>query len=261
MKDRDLLADLTEGLRRWRVWHELAWIDIRQRYRRSVIGPFWITISLAIFVGVLGVLYSTLFKMDVKVYMPFLAAGYIVWIFFYMLVLESCQVFVESENIIKQIRVPLTVFVLRTVWRNVIILLHSVPIVVLVLAAFSSPLGLPLLLLVPGFFLLTLNGIWLGVLLGILCARFRDIPTIVQNLLQVVFFVTPIFWPPELLKDHAALVDFNVVYHMIELVRAPLLNRYVPLAAWLGVIAVTLLGFVLAAVLFRKHGHRVSHWV
>src|SRR5688572_9320031 len=202
MKDRSLLADLSEGLRRWRVWHELAWIDIRHRYRRSIIGPFWITISLAIFVGVLGVLYSVLFKMELKVYMPFLAAGYVVWTFFYMLVQDSCQVFVESENIIKQIRVPLTVFVMRTVWRNVIILLHSLPIIVIVLATFSSPLGLPLLLLAPGFLLLSLNGVWLGVVLGILCARFRDIPTIIQNLLQVVFFVTPIFWPPELLKDH-----------------------------------------------------------
>jgi ABC-type polysaccharide/polyol phosphate export permease len=256
-----LLRDLSEGLGRWRVWHALAWIDICQRYRRSIIGPFWITISLSIFIGVLGVLYSVLFKLQLKDYMPFLAAGYVVWMFVYTLVIESCQVFVESEHIIKQVRVPLTVFVLRTMWRNVIVLLHSVPIVIIVLAAFSSPIGLATLLIVPGLLLVTLNGIWVGMVLGILCARFRDIPTIVQNLMQIVFFVTPIFWPPELLKDHPALVDFNIMYHMVELIRAPLLNRYATPVAWLSVLAVTVLGFVLASALFRRHGRRVSHWV
>jgi homopolymeric O-antigen transport system permease protein len=258
---RRLLSDLHEGLRRWRVWHELAWIDIRQRYRRSVIGPFWITISLAIFVAVLGVLYSVLFKMELKVYVPFLAAGYVVWNFVYTLVMESCQVFVESEHIIKQIRVPLTVFVLRTLWRNVIILAHSLPIIVVVLAVFGSPLGLPILLVVPGFLLLAMNGVWLGLLLGILCARFRDIPAIVQNLMQVVFFVTPIFWPPELLSSHPYLVEWNVVYHMVELMRAPLLNQYPSAVTWLSVLAVTLAGYLMAATLFRKHGPRVAHWV
>jgi ABC-type polysaccharide/polyol phosphate export permease len=256
-----VFLQLDDSLKSWRVWHELAWNDVQQRYRRSVIGPFWITLSLAIFVGTLGVLYSVLFKMDTREYIPFLATGFIVWNFINTLILESCQVFIESENIIKQIRVPLMVYVLRTIWRNVLILLHSLPVVVVVLLVFSAPIGAASLLIIPGLLLLCINGMWLGLLLGILCARYRDMPSIIQNLMQVVFFATPIFWPPELMKSHPYLVEGNIVYHMVELVRAPLLDRPPSPASWLSVIAFTMGGFALAAIIFRRHGRRVAHWL
>jgi ABC-type polysaccharide/polyol phosphate export permease len=256
-----VILELDEGVRRWRIWHELAWNDIRQRYRRSIIGPFWITISLAIFIGTLGVLYSVLFKLEVAKYLPFLATGYVVWSFINMLVIESCQVFVEAEPIMTQVRVPLIVLVLRMVWRNVLIFLHSLPIVAVVMVMFSSPVGPAVLLFVPGFLLLCVTGVWVGLLLGIVCARFRDMPAIVQNLMQVLFFLTPIFWPPELVEKHPYLVEWNVVHHLVEIVRAPFLNNVPSAATWLTVLAVTVGGVALAWHFVRQYGRRVTHWL
>lgn len=119
------LADLTEGLARWRLWGLLAWQDIKQRYRRSSLGPFWLTISMGVMIGTLGVLYGKLFKMAIQEYLPFLCLGLLTWTFISTSILEGCTVFIASESVIKQIKLPLSSHVYRLVWRNLIILGHN----------------------------------------------------------------------------------------------------------------------------------------
>ncbi|MBT5796899.1 MAG: ABC transporter permease, partial [Porticoccaceae bacterium] len=206
-------------MRAVRIWGTLGWHDIKQRYRRSVLGPFWFTLSTAILVIVLGSLYSILLKQEFTEYLPYLAVGLVLWQYIAASVIEGSTTFVGSAYLIKQIRLPLTVHVCRMVWRNFVILLHSLPVVVIMLIVFGRWPNAEFLLVPLGLLLLLLHGVWVGVVLGVLGARFRDIPPIVTSLVQVAFFFTPIMWAPEILKDRAWVAEYNPLYHMIEIVR------------------------------------------
>jgi homopolymeric O-antigen transport system permease protein len=253
--------DIADGLRAVHVWGTLGLHDIRQRYRRSVLGPFWFTLSTLIMVSVLGTIYATLLKQEVSDYVAFLAAGLIVWQYLSSVANEGCTVFTSVDYLIKQVRLPLTVHVVREVWRNFLILLHSLPIVILVLMAFGKMPSWEILTVPLGLGVLFLNGLWLGIVLGILCTRFRDVPPIVVNLVQIAFFFTPVMWSPEFLGDRSWIAEYNPLYHLIEVVRAPLLGHGVAFHSWMWAGAILVAGFVAAHFLMKKCRSRVPYWL
>ena len=253
--------DLVRGAHSRHLWGLLGWQDIRRRYRRSFLGPFWLTISMGVLVGALGTLYGTLLKVEVAEYIPFLAAGFVVWTFIQGVVTDGCTAFINAESIIKQVGLPLSVHVYRVVWRNLLIFFHNAVIFVVVAAIFSVWPGWVGLLVVPGLILLCLNVIWAGLLLGIVSARFRDVPPIVASVVRILFFVTPIIWMPELMPGRAFVLDFNPFYHLVEVVRAPLLGQAPGLASWLAVSGFVLGGWLVTFELFRRYRRRIAYWV
>ena len=222
------LTDIRHGVSIWDLWSTLAWQEIKRRYRRSVLGPFWLTISTAIFIAGMGPLYGALMGQQPGRYVHFLAVGFIVWQFIACLITEGCQAFIAAEGFIKQTSLPLTVYAMRVVWRNVLVLAHNLVIVILISAYFVPPWDWGLLSAPAGVLIIAFNGIWLSLLLGLLSARFRDIPQIITSLAQLLFFITPIFWRPEMLSTNRWIADWNPIFHLIELVRAPLLGNPVP---------------------------------
>lgn len=257
----DSSNDILVGLLAWRVWGTLGWHDIRQRYRRSILGPFWFTLSTAIMVAVLGALYATLLNQEIRDYLPFLAAGLVIWQYLGSVLNEGCSSFISSTGLIKQIRLPLTIHVCRTVWRNFLILLHSLPVLVVTLLAFKHWPSIEFILTPLGLLLLLLHGIWMGIILGLLCARFRDIPPIINNLVQVAFFFTPVMWSPEILKERGWVADYNPFYHLIELVRAPILGKPILWESWAWSIGLLFIGFWAAQRLMLRTRERVPYWL
>ena len=254
------LQDVGEGVCAFRLWGLLGWQDIRQRYRRSTLGPFWLTISMGALVGGLGMLYAGLFKMEVAEYLPFVAAGLILWGLISGLITEGCTAFIDAEGIIKQVRLPLSIHVCRVVWRNLIVFAHNVVIYVIAAVFFSIQPGWTGLLALPGIALLCLNGVWMGLLLGLVSARFRDIPQIVASVVQVTFFLTPIIWKPELLPDRAFILDINPFFHLVEMVRAPALGQAPRLVSWLAVLGITLGGWLVTLIMYRRYRWRIAYW-
>jgi ABC-2 type transport system permease protein/lipopolysaccharide transport system permease protein len=255
------LRDISAGLWRRHVWGLLGWQDIRQRYRRSQLGAFWITLSMGIMVASLGVLYAALFRIEVSDYLPFLTLGFIIWGLISGLVTDGCTVFITSEGIIKQVDLPLSVHVYRTLWRNLIIFAHNLVIFVIVALLFAVWPGIVGLWALPGLALLCLNGVWLVIILGLVSARFRDLPQIVASVLQVAFFVTPIIWKPELIPGPSPVLYLNPFFHFIELVRAPLLGEVPPLVSWLAVIGISAVGWAAMLVVFSQYRRRIAYWV
>jgi ABC-type polysaccharide/polyol phosphate export permease len=245
----------------WRIWSMLAWHDIRLRYRRSVIGPFWMTLSMAVLITVLGIIYSKLFNIEIRTYLPYLALGFIVWGFIASTVNESCAAFQEGEGIIRQIRVPYLVFVFRVVWRNVIVLMHTLVLIVPIVLIFGVPVRLSTLLVFPGLLILIANQVWLGLVLGIFSTRFRDIPQVVATGLQIAIFATPIMWPVSALGEHAYIAQFNPLYHLIEIVRAPLLGDVPHHLSWAVSIGMVLFGNALALSVMRATVRRLIYWL
>ena len=216
---------------------------------------------MGVLVGVLGALYGTLLKVEIAGYVPFLALGFIVWGLISGLVTESCAAFTGADSIIKQVSLPLSIHVYRVVWRNLIVFFHNAVIFVVVATIFSSWPGWTGLLALPGLALLCLNGMWAGLFLGIISARFRDMPPIVASIMRISFFVTPIIWMPSLLPDRAILLDFNPFFHFMELVRAPLLAQTPGLVSWLAVLGITVGGWLVTFALFRRYRRRIAYWV
>lgn len=173
------LQDLRDGLRKWRLWISLAWLDVKQRYRRAVLGPFWITISMLVLVIALGVLYAGIFRQDTRNFLPYLAAGFIVWSFISSTITESTTTFVAAEGLLKQGGMPLTMHVFRTVFRNLVIGAHNITVMVLMYIWQPSLLSWHVLLFIPGLILMTLNLVWISAIVATLCTRFRDLPPIV----------------------------------------------------------------------------------
>ena len=253
--------DIILGLSEWRLWTMLGWNDIQQRYRRSILGPLWMTLSMAILIVVLGFIYSKIFHTQIATYLPYLALGFITWGFISTSINESCVAFQEGERIIKQIRVPFSVFVLRVIWRNFIVFLHTVVLMVPITLIFHVPLGWVTFLVIPGLALVCINQIWLGIVLAILCTRYRDVPQIVATMIQVAVFATPIMWPVSSLGAHQYIAYLNPVYHFIVLIRSPLLGEAPPLMSWGVAIVIILLGIMFAAWILRRATNRIVYWL
>ena len=218
------VADFTTAIALRPLWVTLAWNDILHRYRRSALGPLWLTASMAISIIALGTVYSEILKLPAGELMPHVCVGLIVWAFINSIMLDAGDLFVGSENYIKQIRLPFSLYVFRFVLSKVIIFAHDFPIYIALLLYFRIWPGAAALLAVPGFLLLVINGMMTAITLGIASARFRDIPRIIASLTQIVFLVTPIIWTPDLLGPRSYLASSNPFFHLIEMVRAPLLG-------------------------------------
>ncbi len=253
--------DIVVGLLATHVWLALGWHDIRQRYRRSVLGPFWFTLTTLVMVGVLGFLYSTLLRQEIADYLPYLGIGIVVWQFISTVANEGCMTLIGSGHLIKQIRMPLTTHVCRMAWRNFIILLHSLPVVIALMMFFGHALSWRIMLLVPALSILLLNAVWSGIVFGILCARYRDVAPIVGNLFQIGFFLTPVMWRVDALKERAWIANYNPLHHLIEIVRSPILSVPVPLESWAVSIGLLIGGFAVAQYLMVRCRERVAYWI
>lgn len=258
------LLDFKEGLKKWRIWSMLAYQDIKLRYRRSVLGPFWLTISMAITVYSMGFLYAHLFHMKLEYYYPLLVAGMLGWSLISTIVMELTDGLTASDSLIKQIKLPYTLYIHRIIFRNVLIFFHNIIVIIPILIIYHHyvKINLNMLLLIPGLLLVYVNGIFFGLILALIGSRFRDISQIIKSLVQVVFFVTPVMWGPEVLgSKNQFIVDLNPFYAFLQLIRAPLLGCLPTYKNLLMVFGATILGALLSTKIFCRYRGRIVYWL
>lgn len=279
------LDDIRQGMAQRELWAHLGWQDIKQRYRRSVIGPLWITISMGVTAVGLGILYGKLFHHPIAQFLPYVTTGFIVWGFINGCLTEGMDTFISNEGLIKHLPAPLTVYALRTVWRQTLMLAHNMIVYVLMLAIFFTSLdhpyqmnaggeihpglGLWSLSAIPAFAVLALNGMWLTLTMGIISTRYRDIPQVINSVIQLAFYLTPIVWSPDDLfgsgHSHAewakVVFQLNPLYHFVQIMRAPLTGQHVDWWSWATVGGITVLGWGMALLVMRNYRARVSYWV
>ncbi|MGG5811561.1 ABC transporter permease [Falsiroseomonas sp. CW058] len=253
--------DLATGFGRWRLAAALAWLDLRNRYRGSVLGPFWLTLSTGVMLAGLGFLYSQLFRLPLREYLPHLAVSLVVWNAIAALVNDAAGSLSSQEGMIRQLRLPFTVHMLRCVMRNGLVAAHNLPLIGVVFLACGHLPGPEAALAVIGLALLAVNAFAATMFLGMLCARFRDIGPIVASVMQLAFFMTPIMWKPELLGPWQWLLPLNPFYAVLETVRGPLVEGGGPLLAWAAALGYTAALCALAAVFFVRYRGRIAFWV
>ena len=255
------LVDLKQSITSWRLWTLLGWLEVRQRYARSRVGPFWLTISMGVVIGSIGVVYGTLFGQKMSDYLPFLAISLVMWNAFAQTVQEGSVAYINSGTYIRQASTPKLIYMLQVVWRNLVVLAHNFIIVVLLLAIFGVKSWEALPLFIPALVIYVLNALWIAMLAGLLSARFRDLPQIIGALIQIAFYITPIIYRPNALHRFSFIVEWNPLAYLIDLVRAPL-NGQVPDAMTWGVtIGMLVIGWPLALALTGRYLKRIPYWV
>lgn len=256
-------GDLGAGWRQRSLWGYLGWQDIKQRYRRSVLGPLWISISMGVIATAMGILYGALFGEPVHTFLPYVATGLLIWNFINGCILEGSEVFIANEGLIRFLPAPISLHVYRLLWRQTLFFAHNLVIWLLLVIIFPQPLSATVLLAVPAFLLLVLNGLWIALLAGIIATRFRDIPPIIASLTQLLFFMTPIVWSYERLKSNplSAYVELNPVMHFVEILRQPLLGQPIVWRHWAVVGVITVVGCTVSLVCLRNYRSRVAYWV
>jgi len=261
------LREFLENLNSTKAWLPLVfvfgWQDIRERYRRSVIGPFWLTINMCLIIASIGLVFGRIFGTPIAEYLPFLATGIIFWAFITGAINEGCTGFTDAEGIIKQLPIPLFVYILRVLWRNLLILAHNILILPLMLLVMGNDLSFVALLAFPGLLMVMLCLCWIMLLFAMLCARYRDLSQIVAGMLHVMFYLTPIIWKPSLLPDRVgtSFLSLNPFYHLLELIRSPLLGQAPTLTSWVVVSGIALLGWLFTLFVYFRLHKRVAYWL
>ncbi|MCV0396057.1 MAG: ABC transporter permease [Rhizobiaceae bacterium] len=260
---RGALGDIGDALARRDVAFMLGWRDIAQRYKRSRIGAFWLTINRAVLICALGLVFGTLFRRPMAEFLPYVGIGLIFWGYISGMISNGCQVFISASGMILQSRLPYFLHVMKMWWGETAVLAHNLAIYPVLMLIFLRNPGWAALLAIPGFVLLSANLIWIATVLGLVSARFRDLPQIIQNLVQVAFYLTPIMWMPDLLPDptYVDLLNLNPFYHLLMVVKLPLLGQSPTIYNWLAVTLMAIVGWCFTLVFFGRFRARIPYWL
>ena len=254
-------SDWWAGTRNAELWWTLAWYDVVLRYRRSMLGPLWLTLSTGALLAGMGPLYATLFKVPISTFFPHLTLGIIFWTFFTATINDGCAVFINGAQYLKQPGFSASALVWRSLARNMLQLAHTIVLYLPVALWAGIPLSPRMLLFLPGFAIVVINLHALTLTLGILCARFRDVAQIVASSLQLLMFLTPVFWFPSSLPGRSHAILYNPLAQLLDVVRLPLLGDIPAPGTIRFLMAFTVLNVSIAAAVYRLCRRHLVYWV
>ena len=239
----------------------LSWTDIKARYARSILGPFWLVLTTLISVVGLGYVWSTLFDIEKSIFIPFLSVGLVVWQLLSTAVIEATTVYSANSGVMRNTNNPLLVFPFAMLARNCIVFAHNIVVLLLVYFFYPPHFTFYTLLVIPGFILVIINMAWLVTLVAILGARYRDIGPAITSFMTILFFLCPIMYKPEQLGIKSYLLWYNPFSYMITVIRDPLAGVAAPLFIYLTLIVMSLIGWLLVGTLMQSYQHRIIYWV
>jgi lipopolysaccharide transport system permease protein len=257
-------ADLTSSLKKYRLIHELAWNDIKQRYRRTVLGPLWISLSIAATILGLGLLFGIIFNQKNAVYLPYIAVGILFWTFISTVISEGSDSLIAMNNVIKQISLPYSLYVFRVIYRNFIMLGHNLVIATIIFYLLDIQILHPNIEVIPQVILGILNLFWIALLLAVISTRYRDINPIVTNGLQLFFYLTPIIWMAEQVQGSTfinAILRYNPFYYILLALRS-LMDGVLMTSNQLLVLGImAIVGSILSFAIFIISYKRIAFWL
>ncbi len=258
---RDNLADIWQGLRLTRLWLTVAWLETKQRYRRSVLGSLWITISLGVMIGGMGFVFATLFGQNPRDYLPYLGVSLVGWNLISTLINEGSELFINSRTIMLQYNMPTSVHLFKFISKVLISFAHNSIIIIALMIIFDVTFQWSTLLVFLAILLILVNGLWVALVLGFMSLKFRDLPFIVSSIVQVMFFMTPVMWRAEDLGDRTFVYDFNPFYHFLEIFRSSILGGAPEMTSLWVVITMSGLGSALGLFVWAYRRHRIYYYL
>lgn len=258
---RNFTKDIIANISNYELWMHLAVQDTKLRYRGTILGPFWISINMGLFILVLGMVYSRIFSSNLQEYLPYLASSLIAWLLISGFLNDAPNVFHENAGLLKGINISPILVIMRALSKHLIVMLHNILIVVGINVFYAIEPTINILLFIPGLVLVTLNLMFLAIAISIFGTRFRDVGPIISSTLQTIFFITPIMWFPRLLPSDSFLLKLNPVYFFLDLIRAPLIGSQPTLQSWIVSTTTLFILFCCAAIIFEKTKHKIIIWL
>lgn len=244
------------------LWTGLAWMETVQNYRRTMLGPFWITFNLVIFTFAMTFVYGALFSVPTKEYAAYLACGMIAWTWIGALVNEVGNTFLNYSGFIKNTPITKSIFIWTTVYKQVIILFHN--LIVFAGLALIGVINLTVhtLMIFPVLIVMFIISIPITGVFALLFARYRDLPRLVSSLMIVLLMITPIFWQVHMFSGwRTAVFLFNPIYYLVEFLRAPLLGQPEQPLVLVVVLGLLILVWTLGATFYRRYEKYAVFWL
>lgn len=257
---KDVLKDLLGGFKLFYIWKNLAWFDVLQRYKRTKIGPFWGVITTGVIIVFTGPVYSKLFNQNLHEYFPYVAVSYFFWSFLSVLIQELSNSLISSSEYIKHVSWPYSVYFYRCIIRNLIVLSHNSIVILPVLFYFSTISFGGLGLFFFGLFIVIFMALGFGMLTSTLSLHYRDIPQLISNFLNMLFFITPVFWSAKMLGEHTWIASINPMFHVLEILRQPLLGNNASSISYAITIIMGLFFFVFGLAIFKSNYKKIAFW-
>lgn len=239
-----------------------AWVDTKARYKRSILGPYWLSIGTFTFVVGYSILAGLLFQRPLKEFLGYIACGVIAWQFISTSLAEGAKLYVSNEREIGSVRVNYLGLAVKLMLKGLIGFAHSLP-VVLVVVFFTDTINLNTLMVIPGILILVFTLTPIAAALGTLAARYRDLEQLVVMFNQFFFYMTPILWKAEMLgTGYGRWVAYgNPLYYALSIIRMPLMGEPVPIEIWIGAICCMLLSMVLGFSIYARFRQRIPFWI
>lgn len=261
--DRFLIRELREGFELRTVWYNLAANDLRSRYRRTSLGPWWLVIGLGITMSAMSVMWSTIFGLPWREFVPFMITGMVAWNWIAGSVTGGCNIFLgDYSNLMKSTPLPPLVHAMRFVMVGFFIHIHNMAIPIAALIVTGTVPSISILFWLPvSTLLIMLNAGAVAIYLGISCARMRDLSQLVGSIMAPMMLLTPVMWKPEMIGDQQYLVYLNPFSYFVAMVRSPLLGEAVPLTTLGVVLAITVLNIGLALFFYQRYRKVMVYWL
>lgn len=258
---KDLDKKLTRLNHHWNMIIHLSWTEIRARYARSIIGPFWLVLTTAISVMGLGYIWSILFNLERSVFIPALTVGLVIWQFIATCVSEAPNCFTIYGSIIRNYSHPVWIYPTALVIKNLIIFLHNLVIVFFVMIIYPQDLEWQALIIFPAMLLIVIILTQIAIILSFVGARYKDFGSAVSALMSVAFFLSPVIFTPEQLGVKEYLMWLNPFSYMIAIIRDPLTGRSSEGFVYFVTIFFILLASGLVYLFIKRYSSRVPYWL
>ncbi|USE33903.1 ABC transporter permease [Endozoicomonas sp. SCSIO W0465] len=258
---RNAYHELIETYRKKNLVINLAWDDIKVRYARSVIGPFWLVMTTAISALGLGYVWSILFNQNKSTFIPALCIGLVIWQFLSSCIMETPNCFIVNTAIIRNTINPILIYPLVAIIRNLIILAHNFLIIFIVFCLYPPNFGYNTFLIIPGLILVIGNLIWISVILGFLGARYRDLSPAITSMMTILFFLSPVIYKPDQLGLKAMVIWLNPFTYLISAIRDPLTGHASPSFSYVVMTSTLIIGFMVMAIMIEKYRYRIPYWL
>ena len=239
----------------------LAWGDLKARYSRSVIGPLWLVAGFAIFAIGLAIIWSKIFSEEINKIFPFFSVGLTIWMLISGIISQASTHYTENRNTILNINISEKKLTTLMMSGHVITFLHYYIFIIPLLIFFKVELNIHSLLSFLGFILVILNLYWISILLGYLGAKYRDIPPLINALLQPLFFITPIIFKPNMLGEFYWIINVNPFTHYINIVREPILGLEVNIPSWKFSLLSAIIGITFINLFSKINRKNLPFWI
>ena len=253
--------DTVEAFRFAPFWLHEGYVDIVSKFRRTVLGPFWHTLGMGVFVFVIGIIWSAVLSQDPEPYFRYICSGMIVWALIASFVTDGASILILGQQTALSVRYPYIAFAFGHVWRALLLFCHYFVLYIVVMIGTLHPPEWAILWAILGLILLLANGIWISMLIGMLSLRRRDIVPATAAFMSIMIFVTPVFWTKNRLgPDLAFAADFNPLYHLILIVRDPLLGNVPMGVSWAWACGTLVIGSTISVWFYGRYRNRFAYW-